>query len=100
MSGLHGWKSLGGFATPSYKTAADVLEKDKGSGLRLAGWTIARTILIAPPFMLIGIPAKQAFIGAGLASGLMSIFVLLRIFDVKHTGLAGSGLRGARRRRR
>jgi hypothetical protein len=74
---------------PTYKTAARVLEGDKGSGWRLAGWTLARTILIAPPMMLMGIDAKRAFIGAGLASGLMSVFVLLRIFDARATGLAG-----------
>lgn len=76
-------------ALPTYKTAANVLEKDKGSGLRLAGWTVARTILIAPPFMLVGVPAKQAFAGAAIASGLISVFTLLRIFDARQTGLAG-----------
>lgn len=82
-------------AIPSYRTAASVLEKDKGAGIRLAGWTVARTIMIGPPMMLVGVPAKQAFIGAAIASSLMSVFVLLRIFDAKHTGLAG--LKGARR---
>jgi len=77
------------FALPTYRTAADVLEKDKGSGLRLAGWTVARTILIAPAMMVVGIDAKRAFMGAAIASGLMSVFVLLRIFDARHTGLAG-----------
>jgi len=85
-------------ALPTYRTAADVLEKDKGSGLRLAGWTIARTLIIAPPMMIVGTPAKQAWIGAAFASGLISIFTLLRIFDARNTGLAG--LKGARRYRR
>lgn len=80
---------------PSYQTAARVLEGDKGSGWRLAGWTLARTLLIAPPMMLMGVDAKRAFLGAGLASGLMSVFVLLRIFDARATGLAG--LKGAPR---
>lgn len=93
-------------ALPSYQTAAAVLEGDKGSGLRLAGWTVARTLMIAPPMMLVGVPTKQAFIGAMLASGLMSTFVVLRIFDARHTGLAGVnrrralGLSGAYSRRR
>lgn len=85
-------------ALPSYRTAASVLEGDKGSGIRLAGWTLARTLMIAPPMMLVGVPTRQAFIGAGIASGLMSVFVLLRIFDARHTGLAG--LKGSRRNRR
>lgn len=76
-------------ALPTYRTAARVLEGDKGSGVRLLGWTVARTILIGPPMMAVGVPAKQAFAGAALASGLISIFTLLRIFDARSTGLAG-----------
>ncbi len=74
---------------PTYSTAASVLERDKGSGVRLAGWTVARTLLIAPPIMLVGVPAKQAFAGAAIASGLISLFTLLRLFDARNTGLAG-----------
>ncbi len=74
---------------PTYRTAARVLERDKGSGIRLLGWTVARTIMIAPPMMVVGVPAKQAFAGAAIASGLISIFTLLRIFDARVTGLAG-----------
>lgn len=74
---------------PTYSTAAKVLERDKGSGLRLAGWTVARTVLIAPPFMLVGVPAKQAFAGAAIASAMISIFTVLRLFDARNTGLAG-----------
>jgi len=85
---------------PTYRTAADVLEKDKGAGVRLLGWTVARTILIGPPMMAVGIPAKQAFAGAALASSLISIFTLLRIFDARNTGLAGvKGYRPRMRRR-
>lgn len=76
-------------ALPTYRTAAHVLEGDRGSGVRLLGWTVARTLLIAPPMMIVGIPAKQAFAGAAIASGLISIFTLLRIFDARQTGLAG-----------
>lgn len=74
---------------PTYKTAAEVLERDKGSGLRLMGWTVARTILIGPPMMAVGVPAKQAFLGAALASGLISLFTVLRLFDARATGLVG-----------
>jgi hypothetical protein len=82
-------------ALPTYRTAARVLEGDKGSGVRLAAWTVARTIMIAPPMMLVGVPARQAFIGAAIASSLMSVFVVLRIFDARHTGLAGINRRRA-----
>lgn len=74
---------------PTYSTAAAVLERDKGSGVRLLGWTVARTLLIAPPIMVVGVPVKQAFAGAALASGLISLFTLLRLFDARNTGLAG-----------
>lgn len=62
--------------------------------MRLVGWTFARMLLIAPPFMLVGLPARQAFLGAFLSSGLISLFTLLRIFDARQTGLAG--IKGAR----
>lgn len=79
---------------PTYKTAARVLEGEKGSGLALLGWTFARTLLIAPPMMLVGNSAKQAFLGAFLASGLISMFTVLRLFNAQATGL--QGLKGAR----
>ena len=85
-------------ALPTYRTAARVLEGDKGSGVRLIGWTVARTLLIAPPFMIVGVPAKQAFFGAAIASGLISVFTLLRIFDARQTGLAGLRRSAPRRR--
>ena len=66
---------------PTYQTVAAVLERKNGSGLRLAGWTIARTMLIAPPMIAVGVPPKKAFIGAALGSGLISIFTLLRIYN-------------------
>jgi hypothetical protein len=74
---------------PTYQTAANVLEKDKGSGLKLVGYTLLRTLLIAPPMMALGVDWRKAWLGAGLASGLMSVFVLLRIFDARATNLAG-----------
>ena len=74
---------------PTYATAADVLSRKTGSGLKLAGWTVARTLLIAPPMMLFGVPAKQAWLGASAASVMISIFAMLRIFDARTVGLAG-----------
>ncbi len=72
---------------PTYATAADVLSRKTGSGLKLAGWTVARTLLIAPPMMLWGVPARQAWLGAASASVLISVFAMLRIFDAKTVGL-------------
>lgn len=74
---------------PTYRTVAAVLERKTGSGVKLLGWTIARTVLIAPPMQLVGIPAKQAWLGAGLASGLISMLTLLRIFNGRQTALSG-----------
>lgn len=66
---------------PTYKTAAAVLENRTGSGIKLAGWTVARTVMIAPPFLLLGVPAKQAWGGAVLSSLMISGFTLLRILN-------------------
>lgn len=79
---------------PTYRTAADVLARKNGSGLRLAGWTVLRTLLIAPPMLLVGVPARQAWLGAGISSMFISTLAMLKIFDSSKTGLAG------RRRRR
>lgn len=88
-------------ALPTYRTAAHVLEGDKGAGVRLIGWTVARTLIIAPPLMVIGVDTKKAWIGAMMASSLISIFTLLRIFDARATGLAGlKQARGSSSRRR
>ena len=65
---------------PTYRTAAAVLEGRTGSGLKLAGWTLLRTVLIAPPMLLVGVGAKKAFLGALIASGFISSLTLLRIF--------------------
>lgn len=70
-------------ALPTYQTVADVLEKKNGSGWRLAGWTVARTLMIAPPMMVAGVPAKQALLGSALASAMISLFTLARI---EHAG--------------
>ena len=74
---------------PTYRTVAGILENEKGSGMALVGWTALRTLLIAPPMLFVGVPAKQAFVGSALASMFISTLTLLRIFDAKHTGLKG-----------
>jgi len=75
----------GGAALPTYSTVADVLEKKNGSGIRLAGWTLARTLLIGTPMMVVGVPPKQAFGGALLASALISVLTLERIGNASRT---------------
>jgi len=71
-------------ALPTYSTIADVLEKKNGSGIRLVGWTVARTALIAPFMMAVGVPAKKAFAGAAIASAAISIFTLIRIYNAEY----------------
>jgi len=85
---------------PTYRTAARVLEGEKGSGTKLLGWTVARTFMIAPPMMVVGVDTKRAFLGAAFASALISTFTLLRLFDARNTGMAGVKRLPARRRRR
>lgn len=68
-------------ALPTYRTVAGILEKKNGSGMRLVGWTVARTVLIAPPFALIGVPWKKALLGAALSSTLISVLTLVRIHN-------------------
>lgn len=84
---------------PTYKTAAAFLERKNGTGLKMLGWTAARTLMIAPPMILVGVSAKRAFAGAALASALISVFALLRLYDAKGFG-GGSRLAGTRRIRR
>lgn len=74
---------------PTYRTAARVLEGEKGSGVKLLGWTVARTFMIAPPMLVVGVPSQQAFMGAALASSLISVFTMLRLFDARQQGLGG-----------
>lgn len=85
-------------ALPTYKTVANFLEKKNGSGIRLFGWTIARSFLIAPPMMVVGVPPKKAFLGAFLASGLISLFTLLRIQSASEQALADHYRSRARRK--
>lgn len=76
-------------ALPTYRTTAAVLEGKTGSGMKLVGWTALRTVLIAPPMLLVGVPAKQAWTGAGIASILISSLTLLRIFSAGPMSLSG-----------
>lgn len=81
-------------ALPTYKSAASFLERKNGAGLKLLGWTFARTLMIAPPMMLVGVSAKRAWGGALLASGLISLFAVLRLYDAGPLGRPRRRLRG------
>lgn len=86
---------------PTYLSAAEVLEKKTGSGWKLAGWTLLRMLLIAPPILLVT-PADQrrrVWFGAALSSGLISTLAMLRIFNAGQNGL-GSPSRRRRRSRK
>lgn len=69
---------------PTYRTIAAVLEKKTGAGLRLLGWTMARTLLIAPFMRLVGVPWGKAFAGAGLASCAISTLALIRVANAEY----------------
>jgi hypothetical protein len=68
---------------PTYATSADVLANRDGAGVRLAGWTLARMLLIAPPMMSLGVPAKKAFLGAAIGSSFISVLTLLRLYNAQ-----------------
>lgn len=79
---------------PTYLSAAEVLEKKTGSGYKLLGWTVLRTLLIAPPMMLAGVDSRRAWLGAAMSSALISSLAMARIFSAGQNGL------GAPKRRR
>jgi hypothetical protein len=81
---------------PTYRTIADVLEKKNGSGIRLAGWTVARTFLIMPGMLAVGVSPKKAFVGSILSSSLISMLALIRIYNA---GFAEDAERWARMKR-
>lgn len=84
---------MAGTALPTYLSAARFLERKNGSGVKLLGWTLARTLMIAPPMMLVGISAKKAFAGAAIASTLISLFAVLRLYDAGPRRSLGSARR-------
>lgn len=84
---------------PTYQTIAATLEGKTGSGVALLGWTIARAALIAPPFMLVGVEPKKALGGALLASSLISVFAMARIYNAASEARAAEDSRDAFKRR-
>lgn len=69
---------------PTYRTIADVLEKKNGSGIRLVGWTLARSILIGVPMLLVKVEPKKALAGSLLGSAFISLFALIRLFNAEY----------------
>lgn len=84
---------------PTYQTIAATLEGKTGSGLALLGWTIARAALIAPPFMLVGVEPKKAVAGGLLASSLISVFAMARIYNAANEARAAQESREAFKRK-
>ena len=78
---------------PTYRTIADVLEKKNGSGIRLVGWTIARTGMILPFFLLVGVEPKKAIAGSALASTAISVLTLVRVYNAAYDQAAADGVR-------
>lgn len=66
---------------PTYSTIADVLEKKNGSGIRLVGWTLARTLLIIPGLVAVGVQPKKAIVGSMISSSIISVLTLVRIYN-------------------
>lgn len=85
---------------PTYLNAAGVLERKNGSGIKLAAWTVARTLLIAPPFLVIGVEPRKAWGGAILASTLISGLTILRVFHAGENPSLAGAKRGPKRRPR
>jgi len=83
---------------PTYKSVAALLERKTGSGVKLLGWTIARTILIAPPMRLVGVPWTKAFLGAALASMMISSLAVARVYRAE--GELASAYFKSRKRKR
>ena len=57
---------------PTYTNAAALLERRNGAGLRLAGWTLARSVLIAAGVMVVGVKPQRALAGGLVASVLVT----------------------------
>ncbi len=70
-------------ALPSYASAAALLERKNGAGVRLVGWTVARAALIASGMLVVGVPARKALIGSLLSSSLISLLTVVRIHSAK-----------------
>lgn len=77
-------QSSGKASLPTYHTIADVLEKRTGSGIKLVGWTFARAALIGVPMLIVKVEPKKALAGSLLASGFISLFAMLRIFNTHY----------------
>lgn len=73
-------------ALPTYQSVAAVLEKQTGSGIKLVGWTFARSVLIIPGMLLVGTEWKKAVFGSLLASSFISVLALARVYNASFQG--------------
>jgi len=70
--------TLGQTALPTYESIAKIISEEGNSGTALAGWTVARSLLIIPGVRLVGVPMGQAVVGSVIASSTISALALLR----------------------
>ena len=75
-------------ALPTYDTIAEVMSDEYGSGLRLAYWTVGRSVLMVPGLRMVDVPWKQALAGSLVASTFMSSLALWRFsYIARQSGL-------------
>ena len=84
---------------PTYNTIADAMSEESGAGVRLAGWTVGRAVLLVPGLRLAGIPWTQTLAGSMFASTTISALSVLRFShvarkDVPMKALAWLGILG------
>lgn len=75
---------------PTYQAIAAFLERQNGSGTGLLVYTIMRAGLIYGGLRLAGVRDQKAWRGALVASGLISLFVILRM-QVERKALEAGG---------
>jgi len=96
---LGGEEVKGARALPTYNSIADAMSEENGAGIRLAGWTVGRAVLIVPGLRLAGIPWTQTLAGSMFASTTISALSVLRFShvarkDVPMKALAWLGILG------
>lgn len=71
-------------ALPTYQNAAALLERKNGAGLRLVGWTVARSALIAVGMFAAGVKPGKAIAGSLLASALITTAAVCMLERERH----------------
>lgn len=70
-------------AAPTYTTAMRIVTGDLTAPVEMVGWTVLRSLLIAPGLALAGVRGKQLIFGALAASSMVSLFALWRSYVTK-----------------